>query len=319
VKVTRLIGAFERSYKLGRKERDSSSDAQETAVVRRIPQIRAWQIAGFTALGAAIGLAASLDADFWKLIGRSAQEVPTTTHVANDRSGAVSALPASIPAHLKAAFPSISDSTVRKDLILTGTVLGRNLNEGRAFIGIDESNPQTYSAGAILANGARLSLIAKDYVVLEKDGQSVRLYQQTVKHRSVRNNALLRVGGTSSSEAAPANYVETFSQFIRVNPIYAGDALRGYEVYPGRRSAVFSRLGLRSGDVITALDGSPITDGEAAMQLLEQLATGVAMSATVDRKGTRQIVGLDGALLRAEIEEHSRDASLASAQSLLPR
>jgi hypothetical protein len=50
-----------------------------------------------------------------------------------------------------------SVSTVPLPLILVRTQAGRNSREGFAQIGVNARTPQTYQAGAILANGAHLT------------------------------------------------------------------------------------------------------------------------------------------------------------------
>jgi type II secretion system protein C len=208
---------------------------------------------------------------------------------------------------IAAAFPGINSSALKDPLplILTGTVMGRTAREGLAFIGTDERNPQTYSAGAILANGARLTEISKDYVVLEKNGVSARLYAQNVTSRGRERSELLQVGGVQKFIPALSTDTETFTQFIRPNPVYDGSTLTGYEVYAGSKAAVFSRLGLRAGDIITAFDDVPVSDPQVVMGLLQQLANGVAMMATVKRKGSTERLSLDGAIVSAELERAS--------------
>jgi type II secretion system protein C len=208
------------------------------------------------------------------------------------------------PVDIATAFPGIKSSVSkeRRSLILTGTILGQNLRDGFAFIGVDERNPQTYAAGATLANGAQLIEIAKDFVVLEKNGESVRLYAQNVKSHGRARSDLLMVGAPQGfSPAVPTN-TEAFTEFIRPNPVYEGDVLTGYEVYAGSSAGVFSRLGFQPGDIITAFDGVPISDPQIATELLQQLTTGAAMTATVKRKGKTEHLSLDGSIVSAELE-----------------
>jgi hypothetical protein len=54
-----------------------------------------------------------------------------------------------------------SVSPVPLPLILTATRPGRNPREGFADIGVDAKTPQTYAAGSLLANGARVAEISR--------------------------------------------------------------------------------------------------------------------------------------------------------------
>jgi len=98
--------------------------------------------------------------------------------------------------------PLGNDSSVSKvplPLVLVRTQPGRNSREGFAQIGVNALTPQTYGAGAILANGARLSEIYDHYVLLERDGRSVRLYRLGEMHEprpaESASASLLTVGG----------------------------------------------------------------------------------------------------------------------------
>lgn len=218
------------------------------------------------------------------------------------------------------AFPSIKSSVSRtpQRLILTGTIVGRSAHEGTAFIGVDAHNPQTYSGGAILANGVRLEEIYKDHVVLAKGGQRVSLYLQQAKGGAGRQaDDLLMVGGPMVATPAVATSSEPFTDFIRPSPVYDGANLRGIEVYPGRQAGVFDQLGLRGGDVITAIDGQPFGDAAQAMELFRQLASGVAMTATITRKGQAQSIALDGALI-VTAQQRAHEAAIPSAGTRPP-
>jgi general secretion pathway protein C len=204
------------------------------------------------------------------------------------------------------AFPGIKSSVSEtpRQLVLTGTVLGRNSHEGTAFIGVDPRNPQTYLAGAMLANGARLMQIFKDYVVLEQGGRTVRLYLADRQGRGSppASSDLLLVGGPVAGKPATANSSEEFTDYIRPTPVFEGLNLTGYQVYAGVRADVFGQLGLRAGDVITAIDGVPFADPTQAVEMFRQLASGIAMQATVRRAGRLQDISMDGSLIVAAQE-----------------
>ena len=205
----------------------------------------------------------------------------------------------------KVAFPSIRSSISKtpQTLILTGTIVGRNAGEGTAFIGIDPGNSQTYVMGALLANGARLAGVFKDYVVLVKDGQSSRLYvlgRRGFHWLHDESGPLLTVGGTSA--AAPPTLpesVEVLTDYIRPSPVYEGPVLKGYEVYPGRQAGVFYQMGLQPGDLIAAIDGLPPGDPAQAMDMFRRLPQGEVITATVLRKEQSLELSLDGTVIAA--------------------
>jgi type II secretion system protein C len=194
-------------------------------------------------------------------------------------------------------------------LILVSTTPGRNVHEGFARIGVTESNPQTYVAGALLSNGARLAEIHDDYVLLERGGRSARLNRLGLVGPAKRGD-ILSVGGARAVKTPQATSAEVITDYIRPSPVYDGAVLRGYEVQPGSRSYVFTQLGLQAGDVIASLNGVPLTDPDGAVEAFRQLTDGTAITAVVYRAGKRVGLSLDGALI---VEDHERTSGTSAA------
>jgi general secretion pathway protein C len=276
---------------------------------------RRWLMrAALLAICACAGLLALWDVEFpsdWFLFNRRAEPQAHSVRPqppSNLAPGTV--IPQPPLPNVSIAFPGIDSSVSEQPqkLVLTGTVIGRNAAESMAFLGVSERNPQTYRAGATLINGARLTQIAKNYVVLERGGKSVRLYAQGVKSRGQdRSGAseLLIVGGPQSFKPAVATLSEEFTDYIRPSPVYRGEKLTGYEVYPGKESGVFARLGLEPGDVITAIGDATLNDPQQTMELFRQLADGAALVATVKRKGRQERIALDGTVITTQAERAS--------------
>lgn len=186
-------------------------------------------------------------------------------------------------------------------LVLTGTRLGRNSREGYADIGVHVLSPQTYRAGAILANGARLEEIYSDYVVLVRASHRTRLY---VTGRVAPADApkpylpLLVVGGPTRLEAtATADSRDRLTGVIRASPVYDGDTFRALEVYGSGQSDGFLRLGFEPGDRVTAIDGLALKNSDDAFAQLRRLTEGAAFTVTVERGGKPQTLSLDGSIL----------------------
>jgi hypothetical protein len=194
-----------------------------------------------------------------------------------------------------------SISPVPLPLYLIATSPGRNAHEGTARIGTSPENPQTYGAGATLANGAQLVEIRNDYVVLERDHKSVRLYMKSLGRSNTSLNDLLTVGGAEPPKPQTPTMREVLTDYVRPSPIYDGNVLRGFQVYPGPKSGIFSRLGLQAGDVITAINDAPLVDPATTLQSLNQVVGGTALVVTVERKQRRERVVLDGSLIAADV------------------
>jgi hypothetical protein len=219
------------------------------------------------------------------------------------------------PIMVTPVHPTGNDSSVSatpQSLLLVRTQPGRNSLEGFAQIGISARSPQTYAAGAVLANGARLAEIYDRYVVLERAGQSVRLYMQgspEADRHGRESSPLARVGGPVTRPSIDLNPQPRLTDYLRPSPVFGvggttrtnASPLRGYALYPGRKSAVFSAWGLNAGDVVTQINGSPVT-----IASLETLMEGAALTAHIERDGMPKVMSLDGSVLLGAI---AREAS----------
>lgn len=215
--------------------------------------------------------------------------------------------PAAAPVTVTPPRPLGNDSsvsTVPQPLVLARVQLGRNSREGFAQIGVNARSPQTYAAGALLANGARLTEIHEHYVVLEGEGRSVHLYLQGESPPASTLSGsttpgLLTVGGTPTEAPAAVTSREPLTDYVRPSPVFVNGQLHGYALFAGRKARVFSELGLQSGDVITRINGAPVSTSSDSLAVLESLTKGDALSVVIEREGTARTLTLDGAALQS--------------------
>ena len=237
------------------------------------------------------------------------------------RTTALSAVPVSKALALAAAPvpPKSNDFSIPREgrkLILVRVHPGRNASEGSAELGVARESPQTYQAGALLENGARLAEIYSDYVVLNKNERFTRLYLDTATMWfKGGNDGILMVGGAvESPPPAKITNREVLTDYVRPSPVYDGDNLVGFQVYPGSKSAPFYQMGLQSGDVIVQVNDFPLTNPTTSWDLLRGLADGVVLSVVIKSGTGVQQLTLNGALLvsaEASKRQGSAQAMLA--------
>jgi type II secretion system protein C len=263
-------------------------------------QGRQW---GWIALAVGIGFGSFLVWQFWPfthdlfhrapaaVVGKNKQPVPQ-----------IIAPPVAVQSDpaLAAVGTDSSISKVPLPLVLVGTLPGRNATEGTAMLGTDARNAQTYVAGAMLENGARLVEIYRDRVILERQKQRATLYlfgSPGAQHAGDKPHPLLAVGGQNLDPPKVTQYsIDPVSEYIRSVPAYREDGtVGGFRVFAGERSGLFTRWGLKPGDIITSIDGAALIDGDQANELLGTLAEGAAITAKVTRGGESLTVSLDGA------------------------
>lgn len=194
-------------------------------------------------------------------------------------------------------------------LHLVATTLGRNKHEGTARIGTSRDNPQTYVAGALLANGSRIAEIHSDHVVLERGVKRVDLYLDNLADKRRPADDLMMVGGPLPPVPVPQPTREVLTDYMRPSPVFREEALHGYQVYPGRKAGVFAQLGLRPGDVITSINDAPLLDTASAIELLKEITNGTSIVVSVERNGKATRLVLDGTLITTDIERETNSAA----------
>jgi membrane-associated protease RseP (regulator of RpoE activity) len=226
---------------------------------------------------------------------------PATRSVAPPPTPGARSGPIGPPVSVTPMRPEGNDSSVSPvplPLTLVRTQRGRNSREGFAQIGVIAHSPQTYTAGALLANGARLAEIYDHYVVLERDGHTARLYLQGQEHGGPGvARALLSVGGTAEATSSVAESRDELTDYLRPSPIFIGNELHGYALYAGRKASPFSQFGLQPGDVLTHINGTAVSDASDSLTALHRLIDGEALTVEVERQGIPQTLSLDGSSL----------------------
>jgi general secretion pathway protein C len=197
-------------------------------------------------------------------------------------------------------------------LVLTGVIAANNPNDGLAILGPSAAATKVYAVGDGIPGGARLHAVLSDHVLLDRDG---RLEALALPHL---------IGGNApppSLSAAPvAPVIDRMRELVsrdpgiigdimRPEPVFAGGKQRGFRVYPGRDAEAFLRLGLRPGDLVTAIDGAPLDDPSQGEQILSTLGNSSEAHITVLRNGQQQDLTLDLAAVEQEAE------SLAGSQN----
>jgi hypothetical protein len=256
---------------------------------------------------ATVAIAGWLGSHLWTNADESSVKDATPAVSASSKAGAVAP---SAPPDPKIALLG-TDSSISQDtleLVLVVTAPGRTPREGTASLGTDPRNPQTYAAGASLVNGAVLTEIHRDHVVLELDGKIAVLAigGKTIGRRLAQlitssDQTPLTVGGAEVVKRPLDNVPssrEDLSEIIRPEPFYERDELAGIKVLAGRNSSRLEALGLKSGDIIRTIEGKPLKSVDAAWQTIDDaLSTGSSIVASVERDGNLTSVYLDGSKL----------------------
>jgi general secretion pathway protein C len=91
------------------------------------------------------------------------------------------------------------------------------------------------------------------------------------------------------------------ADIMHPQPVYQDNKLHGYRVFPGRNRQAFNGLGLHPGDLVTAINGTPLDDPSRADEILRTLNSAADAHVTVVRNGQPQDVVLN----MAQVAQHA--------------
>ena len=276
---------------------DSSGRARGAGLVALAPQL-------LTVLLVAL-IAAQLALLGWRLLP-GARRPPPPAPLAAAPAADVGAL---LRAQLFGVAASSGDSganapATRVALVLTGTLAVRDPRQGLAIIGETAAAARVHVVGAQLPGGVRLHEVYTDRVVLDRDGSLETLKLPRQLTASGQYTPPPRVAGpepplAESVQRLIAQGPEVVGEMLRPMPTYMNGQLKGFRVYPGRDRRKFGQLGLQPGDLVTQINGVPLTDAQRGLEVLRSLGSAGAATVTIERGGNAQQVSVDASQVAA--------------------
>jgi general secretion pathway protein C len=204
-------------------------------------------------------------------------------------------------------------------MVLRGTLADRDPAAGIAVIsGGGDGSERAYRAGDAIAGGITLARVYPDHVILSRDGGDETLGLTRDRNlapgnvvRPPTSGSAMQTGNTPQSIAAanaaaanaaavraaqaPPDWQQTVDRLrrnpdelakrVQIVPVMDGAKLTGVRVAPGSDAALIGQIGLKSGDVVTAINGSPVDSISRGQQILENLRSASSARVTVLRDG----------------------------------
>lgn len=185
-------------------------------------------------------------------------------------------------------------------LTLHGIVAGKRPTDSRALI-VANGDEEPYSVGASLPGGAVIRAIFPDRVMLERGGRVEALRLPKADNGQGATMAGITPDTQQSQPASSpvpqdlgelrqqiAQNPQRLMDIVRAMPVMEQGKLAGYRIYPAGNPSMFTQLGLHPGDVVTAVNGIPLTDPAQSMRILAALKTSEQISITLLRNGQSQ-------------------------------
>jgi general secretion pathway protein C len=193
------------------------------------------------------------------------------------------------------------------NLVLAGTIASQDPKHGVAIIS-DGGPSKVFSVGDNVS-GATLHSVYLDHVILDRAGvlETLMLPRQLAGSRPMA--AVRRPGGADPRTVAAVDNIRRLvqqdpgilDQVMRTVASYdnAAGKLRGFRAYPGRNRAIFNKLGLKPGDLVTAINGTMLDDPQHSQEVFNTIQTSDHVTVTIERGGQKQDITLNIAQVAA--------------------
>jgi len=183
-------------------------------------------------------------------------------------------------------------------LELRGVMASQDPHTATAIVADPSGNEDFYTVGEDLPGGATLKEVHAQYIVLSRNGrfETLRLPADAL---NISNGVPARPDAapatTGVSPDAGALLQQYRDQFIRDpqslanllqgEPYWQNGRMIGYRLRPGRDPGVLEKLGIHSGDVVTAVNGVSLTDPGGRMELLRDMNNATQFNVELLRGG----------------------------------
>jgi general secretion pathway protein C len=95
------------------------------------------------------------------------------------------------------------------------------------------------------------------------------------------------------AQSAVEQVSRSLSDVVSMSIHREGGQIVGYQIRPGRDSAMFESLGLESGDIVKAVNGTELTSPQRVMELYRSMGNATSASLLIERNGQEVTIDID--------------------------
>jgi len=196
----------------------------------------------------------------------------------------------------------------RLNLKLRGLLASSNSVSARAIIADGKGVEEAYKVGQKLPGDAVLREIYADRVILEyrgrlealrlpKDADANAMVSKSTSHnRRVGARGVVQAGTADNAALlrqyrdALINRPQTLMNLVNAAPVMdkTTGKLKGYRIRPGKDRKLLGRFGLKSGDVVTSVNGVALDNPIKALEIMRDLSTSTSIMLDVERNGVME-------------------------------
>lgn len=183
------------------------------------------------------------------------------------------------------ATAAVATVTLPEGIKLFGTRMGGGALAGSAIIQGTDGLQTSYTIGDEVAPGVRLAVVSFDFVLLDMGGSQQKLTMEGAEEAVAAPVTMAAAAAPTGapSTAPPALTPDNVKQSIAFAPRTSGSRVTGLLVSPVGSDAILRAAGLRSGDVIVAVNGRRLTSAADVSSFQSQVVSGARLSLLVER------------------------------------
>jgi general secretion pathway protein C len=253
--------------------------------------------------------------------GGTPAPAPAAMPIGNARPAAGLQLGTIINAHLFgiANAPASQDAPLSAaQLVLAGVISLPDPRQGMAIIGPSVAAAKLYPVGGSLGAGLSLHSVYPDRVLLDRGGalETLLLPKKLAPPATPLAAAPVTSPGQRLATLVQNSDGGILGGLVRAQPVFNAGKLSGYRVFPGGRTSIasFTALGLRSGDMITGVNGTSLDDPSRAEQVLQTLSSASSATLSIQRNGVPQDITVNLETVANDAERAAREGAAAQAR-----
>jgi len=151
---------------------------------------------------------------------------------------------------------------------------------GKSYVKSEGEEIAGYRIKQVGSHSVILTRTGKEYrlEILEKPlAGAAQIVSKAVKRVSPRQSSIRQEGDTTVvSRPLLESYTKNMDKIwkeIAIVPVKRGEGISGFRIRYIKHHSVFEKLGLRRGDIITAINGEEIRDYSVPMEMLQSIDT----------------------------------------------
>jgi len=194
----------------------------------------------------------------------------------------------------------------RLNLKLLGLLASTDPVAARAIIADGKGVQEAYAVDENLPGNAVLREIYTDRVILEYRGrmETLRLPKDAQTNLAVSRDQVSKARGRAVRQAGTAdnasllrhyrsalvNNPQSLMNLVSASPVNEKGTgkLKGYRIRPGKDRKLLGRFGLKSGDVVTGVNGVALDNPIKALEIMRDLSTATSVTLDVERNGVME-------------------------------